>query len=110
MTSLVIAEHDNKLLKDATAKTVAAATQLGAPVHVLVVGQDCGSVGEAASKLAGVEKVLVADDARFQRLVAEPMETLILSLAPNYDAILAPATTNGKNCMPPVAAKLDGPA
>jgi electron transfer flavoprotein alpha subunit len=109
MTSLVIAEHDNKNLKDATAKTVAAASQLGAPVHVLVAGQDCGGVAEAASKLAGVEKVLVADDAIYARMVAETMEALILSVAANYDAILAPATTNGKNYMPRVAAKLDVP-
>jgi electron transfer flavoprotein alpha subunit len=109
MASLVIAEHDNRNLKDATAKTVAAATQLGAPVHVLVAGHDCGGVAEAASKLAGVEKVLVADDAIYARMVAETMEALILSVAGNYDAILAPATTNGKNYMPRVAAKLDVP-
>jgi electron transfer flavoprotein alpha subunit len=109
MTSLVIAEHDNKVLKDSTAKTVAAATQLGQPVHVLVAGQDASAVADAASKLAGVEKVLLADDAIYARMLAEPMEALILSLAPNYDAILAPATTNGKNYMPRVAAKLDVP-
>ena len=109
MTSLVIAEHDNKVLKDATAKTVAAATQLGAPVHVLVAGENAGAVADAASKLAGVEKVLLADDPIYARMVAEPMEALILSLAPKYDAILAPATTNGKNYMPRVAAKLDVP-
>ncbi len=107
MASLVIAEHDNKNLKDATAKTVAAATQLGQPVHVLVAGHNCGGVAEAASKLAGVEKVLVTDDALFERLVAETVEALILSVAGNYDAILAPATTNGKNFLPRVAAKLD---
>jgi electron transfer flavoprotein alpha subunit len=109
MASLVIAEHDNKNLKDATAKTVAAAAQVSTPVHVLVAGSDCGAVAEAASKLGGVEKVLVADDAIYAKMVAEPMEKLILSLAGNYDAILAPATTNGKNYMPRVAAKLDVP-
>jgi electron transfer flavoprotein alpha subunit len=109
MTSLVIAEHDNKVLKDSTAKTVTAAAQLGAPVHVLVAGQNAGAVAEAASKLADVEKVLLADDAIYARMVAEPMEALILSIAGNYDAILAPATTNGKNYMPRVAAKLDVP-
>jgi electron transfer flavoprotein alpha subunit len=82
---------------------------LGQPVHVLVAGQDAAAVAEAASKLAGVEKVLLADDAIYARMLAEPMEALILSLAPNYDAILAPATTNGKNYMPRVAAKLDVP-
>jgi electron transfer flavoprotein alpha subunit len=109
MASLVIAEHDNKTLKDATAKTVTAAAQVSAPVHVLVAGSDCGAVGEAASKLAGVEKVLLADDPLYAHMVAETMEALILSLAANYDAILAPATTNGKNYMPRVAAKLDTP-
>jgi electron transfer flavoprotein alpha subunit len=109
MTSLVIAEHDNKSLKDATAKTVAAATQLDAPVHVLVAGENCGAAADAAAKIAGVEKVLVADAAPYAKMLAEPMEALILSLASNYDAILAPATTNGKNYMPRVAAKLDVP-
>jgi electron transfer flavoprotein alpha subunit len=107
MASLVVAEHVNSALKDTTAKTVAAATQLGAPVHVLVAGQNCGGAAEAAAKLAGVEKVLVADDALYAKMVAETMETLILSLVDKYDAILAPATTNGKNYMPRVAAKLD---
>ncbi|HSC17503.1 MAG TPA: FAD-binding protein [Rhizomicrobium sp.] len=109
MASLVVAEHDNKSLKEATAKTVTAAAQVSAPVHVLVAGSDCGAVAEAASKLAGVEKVLVADDPLYAKMVAEPMEALILSLAPNYDAILAPATTNGKNYLPRVAARLDVP-
>jgi electron transfer flavoprotein alpha subunit len=107
MATLVIAEHDNKSLKEATAKTVTAATQIGGPVHVLVAGQGCDAVAAAAAKLAGVEKVLVADDALYAKMVAETMETLILSLAGNYDALLAPATTNGKNYMPRVAAKLD---
>ena len=109
MASLVIAEHDNKVLKDATAKTVSAARELGAPVHVLVAGSGCGAVAEAASKLAGVEKVLLADAPLYAKMVAEPMEALILSLAGGYDAILAPATTNGKNYMPRVAARLDVP-
>ena len=109
MASLVIAEHDNKALKDATAKTVSAATQLGSPVHVLVAGSGCGGVAEAAAKLAGVEKVLVADAPVYAKMVAEPMAALILSLADGYDAILAPATTNGKNYLPRVAAKLDVP-
>lgn len=109
MTSLVIAEHDNKTLKEQTAKAVTAATQLGAPVHVLVAGQDAGAVADAAAKLAGVEKVLLADDAQYAKLVAESVEALILSLADKYDVILAPATTNGKNYLPRVAAKLDVP-
>jgi len=107
VASLVIAEHDNKVLKEATAKAVTAASQLGGPVHVLVAGQGADAVAAAAAKLQGVEKVIQADDALYAKMVAETMETLILSLADKYDAILAPATTNGKNYMPRVAAKLD---
>lgn len=109
MASLVLAEHDNKHLSDATAKTVTAAAAVSPPVHVLVAGENCGAVADAAAKLAGVEKILVADDALYAHMVAETMETLILSVAGNYDAILAPATTNGKNILPRVAAKLDVP-
>jgi len=109
MTALVIAEHDNKTLNDATAKTVSAAAQVSSSVHVLVAGQDCASVAEAAAKITGVEKVLLADDALYARMLAEPMEALILSVAGGYDAILAPATTTGKNYLPRVAAKLDLP-
>jgi electron transfer flavoprotein alpha subunit len=109
MASLVVAEHDNKSLSDATAKTVAAASAVSTPVHVLVAGQNCGPVADAAAKIKGVDKVLVADDALYAHLVAETMETLLLSLAGNYDAILAPATTGGKNILPRLAAKLDVP-
>jgi electron transfer flavoprotein alpha subunit len=109
MTSLVIAEHDNRVLKDSTAKTAAAAALLGGPVHILVAGQDCAAVAESASQLGGVEKVLVADRPAYAKMLAEPMEQLILGLASQYDAFLAPATTNGKNFMPRVAAKLDVP-
>jgi electron transfer flavoprotein alpha subunit len=109
MPSLVIAEHDNKALKDATAKTVTAAAQVSGPVHVLVAGSDCDAVAEAAAKLAGVERVLIVDDSVYAHAVAEPMEALILSLADSYDAVLAPATTSGKNFLPRVAAKLDVP-
>ncbi|MFL5237757.1 MAG: electron transfer flavoprotein subunit alpha/FixB family protein [Rhizomicrobium sp.] len=109
MASLVVAEHDNKTLKDATAKTVTAAAQVSTPVHVLVAGSECSGAAKDAAKLAGVEKVLIADDRRYANMLAEPMEGLILSLAASYDAILAPATTNGKNYLPRVAAKLDVP-
>jgi electron transfer flavoprotein alpha subunit len=107
MASLVIAEHDNAVLKDATHKTVTAAAEISTPVHVLVAGENCAAVAEAAAKIAGVEKVLLADAAIYARQLAEPMEALILSLADTYDAILAPATTTGKNFLPRVAAKLD---
>jgi electron transfer flavoprotein alpha subunit len=109
MASLVIAEHDNASLKDATQKTVTAAAAVSTPVHVLVAGENCAAVAEAAAKIAGVEKVLLADAPAYARQLAEPMETLILSLADKYDAILAPATTTGKNFLPRVAAKLDTP-
>jgi electron transfer flavoprotein alpha subunit len=109
MTSLVIAEHDNGTLKDATHKTVTAAAAISAPVHVLVAGENCAAVADAAAKIAGVEKVLLADAPAYARQLAEPMEGLILSLADGYDAILAPATTTGKNILPRVAAKLDVP-
>ena len=107
MASLVIAEHDNAALKDATHKTVTAAAAVSSPVHVLVAGENCAAVADAAAKIAGVEKVLLADAPEYARQLAEPMESLILSLAGSYDAILAPATTTGKNILPRVAAKLD---
>jgi electron transfer flavoprotein alpha subunit len=109
MTSLVIAEHDNATLKDATHKTVTAAAAISTPVHVLVAGENCAAVADAAAKIAGVEKILLADAPAYARQLAEPMEGLILSLAEKYDAILAPATTTGKNILPRVAAKLDVP-
>jgi electron transfer flavoprotein alpha subunit len=109
MASLVLAEHDNAALKDATHKTVTAAAAVSAPVHVLVAGENCAAVAEAAAKIAGVEKILLADAPAYAKQLAEPMEALILSLAGSYDAILAPATTTGKNILPRVAAKLDVP-
>ncbi|WP_422022612.1 electron transfer flavoprotein subunit alpha/FixB family protein [Pyruvatibacter mobilis] len=107
MTTLLIAEHTGDALNDATAKALTAATQIGGDVHILVAGENCGAAAEAASKLEGAAKVLVADDAQYAKQVAEPMAALIVSLAGSYDAILAPATTNGKNYMPRVAALLD---
>jgi electron transfer flavoprotein alpha subunit len=107
MTTLLIAEHDNKVLKDATSKALTAAKALGPDVHVLVAGKDCKAVADAAAKLDGVKKVLLADAALYEHAVAEPLAALIVSLAGGYDAIVAPATTNGKNVMPRVAALLD---
>ena len=109
MASLVIAEHDNAHLKDATHKTVTAAASVSTPVHVLVAGENCAAVADQAAKIAGAEKVLLADAPAYARQLAEPMEALILSLAEGYDAILAPATTTGKNILPRVAARLDTP-
>ncbi len=107
MTTLVIADHNNKALNDATAKTVTAASKLGGDVVVLVAGQGCDAVAEAAAKLDGVKKVLVADDALYAHPVAEPLAALVVSLAKDYDAIVTAATTVGKNFMPRVAALLD---
>jgi electron transfer flavoprotein alpha subunit len=107
MTTLLLAEHDNKALKDATAKALTAAKALGQPVHVLVAGKNCQAVAEAAAKLDGVTKVLLADGAGYEHMLAEPVAALIHSLAGGYDAVVAPATTTGKNIMPRVAALLD---
>jgi electron transfer flavoprotein alpha subunit len=107
MSTLLIAEHDNKALKDATAKALTAAKALGQDVHVLVAGKDCRTVADAATKLDGVKNVLLADGASYEHMLAEPMAALIQALAGNYDAIVSPATTTGKNIMPRVAALLD---
>jgi electron transfer flavoprotein alpha subunit len=107
MTTLLVAEHDNKGVKDATAKALTAATAVGAPVHVLVAGKDCRPAAEAAAKLAGVAKVLLADAASLEHMLAEPMAALIVALAAGYDTIMAPSTANAKNIMPRVAALID---
>jgi electron transfer flavoprotein alpha subunit len=107
MTTLLIAEHDNKTLKDATNKALTAARALGGDVHVLVAGANCRPVAEAAAKLEGVAKVLLAEAPIYEHALAEPVAALIVSLAAPYDAIVAPATTAGKNTMPRVAALLD---
>jgi electron transfer flavoprotein alpha subunit len=107
MTTLLLAEHDNKALKDATNKALTAAKALGGDVHVLVTGKDCKVVADAAAKLDSVKKVLLADAASYEHQLAEPTAALIVSLAGGYDAIIAPATTTWKNIMPRVAALLD---
>lgn len=107
MTTLLVAEHSNSELNEATAKTLTAAVALGGDVHILVAGKGCAAAGEAAAKLDGAAKVLVVEGDAYEHQLAEPMADLILSLAGEYDAILAPATTNGKNILPRVAAKLD---
>jgi electron transfer flavoprotein alpha subunit len=107
MATLLVAEHDNKTLKDATHKALTAAKALGGDVHVLVAGKGCRPVAETAAKLAGVTKVLIADGDGYEHMLAEPVAALVHSLAGGYDAIVAPATTTGKNIMPRVAALLD---
>jgi electron transfer flavoprotein alpha subunit len=107
MVALVIAEHDNAHLKAVTLNTVTAAAQCGGDVHILVAGSGCGAVAEAAAKVAGVSKVLVADAPQFADGLAENVAEQILAVAGNYSHILAPASAFGKNVLPRVAAKLD---
>ena len=107
MSTLVIAEHDNSSLKPATLSAVAAAQAMGAEVDILVAGADCGAVATAAAAVAGVGKVLVADNAVYGHQLAENVSLLIADVAANYDNIIAPDTSNGKNIMPRVAALLD---
>ena len=107
MAVLLIAEHDNQSLKDATHKALTAALKMGGDVHVLVAGNKADGVAAQEAKLAGVKKVLHADAAHLDRPLAEPMAALIVSLAGAYDHIVAAATTNGKNYMPRAAALLD---
>jgi electron transfer flavoprotein alpha subunit len=107
MATLLIAEHDNASIKDATNKALTAAAALGADVDVLVAGQNAKGAADAAAKLAGVKKVLLADNALYAHDLAEPLAALVVSLADNYDAIVAPATSRYKNVMPRVAALLD---
>jgi electron transfer flavoprotein alpha subunit len=107
MTVLLIAEHDNAHLKDATQKALTAAAKLGSDVHVLVAGNKADGAAAQASKLDGVKKVLHCEAPYFERPLAEPMAALIVAQAGPYEHIVAAATTNGKNYMPRVAALLD---
>ena len=107
MTSLVIAEHDNSIIKPATLNTVTAASQCGGEVHVLVAGKDAGAAAQAASQIAGVAKVIHVDGEHFAHGLAENMAAQVLALAPAYSHILFPATASGKNIAPRVAATLD---
>jgi electron transfer flavoprotein alpha subunit len=107
MPTLLVAEHDNKLLKDSTAKALTAARAIGAEVDILVAGHNCKPAADAAAKLDGVKKVLLADTPAYEHMLAEPTAALIVSLAGPYETIMAPATTIGKNIMPRVAALLD---
>ena len=107
MNVLVVAEHDNKTLSPAVAKVMSAATAIGQTVHVLVAGADAKPVAEAAAKLEGVGKVLLADAPQLAHQLAEEMAALVVGLMPNYDTAIAPSTASGKNYMPRVAALLD---
>ena len=107
MKTLVLAEHDQQSLKSATLHAVTAASQLGLPVEILVAGQNCAAAAQAASQLAGVTKVLVADDTSLADELAETLAEQILALADNYSHIVMAATASGKNLAPRVAARLD---
>ncbi len=107
MTTLLIADHHGDGLNDSTLKAFTAAKALGGDVHVLVTGSGCQGAADAAAKIDGCGKVLLADDAIYANRLAEPKADLVVSLAGDYDAIVAPATTSGKNVMPRVAALLD---
>jgi len=107
MAILVIAEHDNGAIKPAVLNTVTAAKALGGEIHVLVAGHQCNGAAEAAAKIDGVTKVLVADAAHYADAIAESLAVLVVPMASGYTHLLAPATSFGKNLMPRVAALLD---
>ena len=107
MAVLLIAEHSNTALGTATAKALTAAREIGSDVHVLVAGHGCAPAAEAAARLSGVAKVLVADGPHLANGLAEEVAATVVSLAGSYDAIVAPATASGKNVLPRVAALLD---
>lgn len=107
MAVLVIADHDGSTVRDTTHKTVTAALSLSSDVDVLVLGQGAQAAADSAAKIAGVRKVLLAESAGLGKMLAEAVEATVLPLAGGYDAILTPATTDGKNFAPRLAAKLD---
>ena len=107
MSILVVADHDNEIIKASTLVTVAAAAAIGGEIEVLVAGEKCVSAGEAAAKIAGVSKVLVADNAVYAHALAENVAALVVELGANYSHIMTATTTSGKNFMPRVAALLD---
>ncbi len=107
MAILVLVDHENGVVKQATRSAVAAATKMDAPVHALVAGANAGAAAEAAAKIAGVAKVLVAEDATLEHALAEPLAALLVKLAPGYSHIVSAATAVGKNVLPRAAALLD---
>lgn len=107
MSVLVVAEHDNAELKAATLNTIAAAQKVGGDIDLLVVGHECSGVSEAAAKVAGISKVLVADAPELAHDLAENVAPILVNIAKSYSHMFAPATTFGKNIMPRAAALLD---
>ena len=109
MATLLIAEHDNKILNEANKKAMDAATKIGEEVHVLVAGKDCSEIADEVSKIAGVSKVLLCDNPVYEKHMAESYADLVVEISSDYNAILTTASTTGKNFMPRVAALLDVP-
>lgn len=107
MSNLVVAEHDDTNIKGATLVAIAAASAIGGDIDVLIAGENCGVAAEAAAKIAGVNKVLIADNAAYGHRLAENIAALVVSMAPGYTHVLTPTTTTGKDFMPRVAALLD---
>eukprot|EP01035_Chromulina_nebulosa_P069517 gene69517-biopygen37534 len=107
MAILLVADHDNAALSEQTAKVLSAAAAIGGDVHVLVAGQGARSVADAAARLSGVSKVLLAESGEYGHFLAESVAALIVSLAPAYDTIITAATAVGKSVLPRVAALLD---
>ena len=107
MATLILAEHDNIKLKESTNKAVTAANLIGDTIDILVVGNDCMSVATQASKVTHASKVIVVEESYYQNMLAEPVSDLIVSLMKDYKTLMSPATTNGKNILPRVAATLD---
>ena len=107
MSILLLAEHNNEILKEATKKAITAASKIANPVHVLVAGIDCGNAANDAATTEGVEKVLLAENSQYKNMLSEPISELLIDLMSKYDYLVSAATTNGKNILPRVAAKLD---
>jgi electron transfer flavoprotein alpha subunit len=107
MSILLVAEHDNAVIESVTLNTVAAASAIGGDIDILVAGSNCGGAAEAAAKIAGISKVLVADNVAYEHQLAENMSLLVAELGKGYSHILVAATTTGKNFAPRVAALLD---
>ena len=107
MTALVVAEHNNQELKPVTLNTVTAALELDQDIHILIAGNGCSVIAEEAAKISGVAKVLLVESDAYENFLAENIATLVSNISGDYDFILAPTTTNGKNVMPRVAALQD---
>ena len=107
MAILIVAEHDNATLSDQTAKALSAAAKIGGDVDILVAGKGAKAAADAAAKLKGVRKVLLAESDELENRLAEPLAATVVALADGYDTLIAPATTMGKNVMPRIAALLD---